>query len=348
MVRAIRAPMPGAGTPLTLGAWAGVAPLDGERGAKASLQRAEAALQAAAERGRERVVVLDNLTVRTSAQRARLSGEVAHAVQRGELEVVFQPDVALDDGRLTGVEALVRWRRRRGFATATDTFVRLAEETGAVQAVDAWVMDQSLRALGAWRARYGAEDLELGLNVSALSLDPELPARLVDGCARYGVPPRAVRLEVTETALGTEGLAHDVLGKVRERGCRVALDDFGTGYASLARLQRLPIDVLKLDRSFLPSITDDEQARALVSLVVALADLLHMDVVAEGVESWAQRDVLVDLGCRRAQGYLYARPASAAAIAALLAAGGLLSAGPEQPDADSPRQLRLALGAPLG
>jgi EAL domain-containing protein (putative c-di-GMP-specific phosphodiesterase class I)/GGDEF domain-containing protein/integral membrane sensor domain MASE1 len=348
MVRAIRAPLPGSGAVLTLGAWAGVAPLDADRGAKASLQRAEAALQAAAERGRERVVVLDNLSVRTSAQRARLTGDVASAVGRGELEVAFQPDVTLHDGRLSGVEALVRWRRRRGFATATDTFVQLAEEIGAVQAVDAWVMEESLRALGEWRARFGAEELELGLNVSALSLDPDLPDRLVDACGRNGVPPQAVRLEVTETALGKEGVVHDVLGEVRERGCQVALDDFGTGYATLARLHLLPIDVLKLDRSFLPSITIDEQGRALVSLVLGLAELLHMDVVAEGVESWAQRQVLVDLGCRRAQGYLYSRPASPASIAALLAAGGFLPAVHEHRDAEPSQQLPLALGASLG
>jgi EAL domain-containing protein (putative c-di-GMP-specific phosphodiesterase class I)/GGDEF domain-containing protein/integral membrane sensor domain MASE1 len=348
MVRAIRAVLPGTGIPLTLGAWAGVAPLDAERGARASLQRAEAALQAAAERGRERVVVLDSLSVRTSAQRARLTGEVAHAVQRGELEVVFQPDVTLSDGNLSGVEALVRWRRRRGFATATDTFVQLAEEIGAVQAVDAWVMEESLRALGEWRADFGVEDLELGLNVSALSLDAELPDRLAAACAHHGIPPPVVRLEVTETALGQEGMAHDVLGAIREGGCRVALDDFGTGYATLARLQRLPIDVLKLDRSFLPPITDDDQARALVSLVLGLAELLHLDVVAEGVETWAQRDVLADLGCRRAQGYLYSRPASASGISALLRAGGLLPAAQDQPDAEPAQQLRPALCAPLG
>ncbi|MGZ4602681.1 MAG: EAL domain-containing protein [Kineosporiaceae bacterium] len=346
MVRAVRAALPGGGTPLTVGAWAGVAPLDAERGARASFQRAEAALQAAAERGRERVVVLDNLSVRTSAQRARLTGEVAHAVERGELEVVFQPDVTLADGRLRGVEALVRWRRRRGFATATDTFVQLAEEIGAVQAIDAWVMEESLRALGEWRTRHGAADLELGLNVSALTLAPDLPDRLVEACARHGVPPGAVRVEVTETALAEEDLAHSVLGAVKARGCRVALDDFGTGHATLARLHRLPIDVLKLDRSFLPSITDDEQARALVSLVLGLAELLHMDVVAEGVESWAQRDVLLGLGCRRAQGYLYSRPAGEAAISAMLDRDAPLGVAPERLDSEpAGRPLTVTSGA---
>ena len=262
--------------------------------------------------------------MRSSAQRARLTGEVAQAVERGELDVAFQPDVCLRTGRLTGVEALVRWRRRRGFAAATDTFVQLAEEVGAVQAVDAWVMEESLRALGDWRAHHGALDLELGLNVSALSLAPDLAERLAQACARHEVPPSAVRIEITETALTDEGRASTVLAQVKERGFRVALDDFGTGYATLARLHRLPVDVLKLDRSFLPAVTEDQQARALVSLVLGLADALGMDVVAEGVESREQRDVLAALGCRRAQGYLWSRPTTGAAIAGMLAAGGSL------------------------
>jgi EAL domain-containing protein (putative c-di-GMP-specific phosphodiesterase class I) len=219
----------------------------------------------------------------------------------------------------------VRWRRPRGLAAATDTFVQLAEEVGAVQAVDAWVMEESVRALAAWRAQPGGEALELGLNVSALSLTADLPGTLAACCARHGVPAARVRIEVTETALADGDLARSVLGAVKEHGFRVALDDFGTGYATLARLHQLPVDVLKLDRSFLPSITDDEQARALVSLVLGLAELLGMDVVAEGVESRAQRDVLVGLGCRRAQGYLFSRPTTAADIAGLLAAGGRLA-----------------------
>jgi EAL domain-containing protein (putative c-di-GMP-specific phosphodiesterase class I)/GGDEF domain-containing protein len=326
MVRAVRAPLPAGADALAVTAWAGVAPLDGHRSARESLQLAEAALQAAAERASDRVVVLDHVSVTSSAQRTRLTGEVARAVERGELEVAFQPDVTLADGRLTGVEALVRWRRPRGFAAATDTFVQLAEEVGAVQSVDAWVMEESLRALGRWRTQSGGGELELGLNVSALSLTARLPDELAACCARHDVPPDRVRIEVTETALADEHLATSVLGAVKERGFRVALDDFGTGYATLARLQRMPVDVLKLDRSFLPSITDDEQARALVSLVLGLAELLGMDVVAEGVESQAQRDVLVALGCRRAQGYLFSRPTTAADIAGMLTSGAALGA----------------------
>ena len=335
----VRAPLHGAGVPFAIGAWAGIAALDGGpsgRGAREALRRAEAALQAAAEQGRGHVVVLDGLSVRTSTERARLSGEVAHAVGRGELDVVFQPDVTLADGRLTGVEALVRWRRPEGYAAQTESFVRLSEELGTVRAVDDWVMEESLRAMGGWRRDHagpdGVLDLELGLNVSALSLTDDLPQRLAQACARHAVPPGSVRLEVTETALADDGAATDVLRRVREQGVRVALDDFGTGYATLSRLRHLPIDVLKLDRSFLPSLAGDAPSQALVSLVLGLAGPLQVHVVAEGVETEEQRLVLVDLGCRRAQGYLFSRPTTAAAIDAMLTSGlPLLPAEPALP-----------------
>jgi EAL domain-containing protein (putative c-di-GMP-specific phosphodiesterase class I) len=129
-----------------------------------------------------------------------------------------------------------------------------------------------------------------------------------------------VRLEITENVLGDDSRARSVLWTARELGCRVALDDFGTGHATLSRLRRLPVDVIKLDRSFLDSVADDRGARALVELVVNLAGPLDIEVMAEGVETGPQRDTLIDLGCRRAQGFLFARPAPAPAVLRLLEA----------------------------
>ena len=331
LVKALREPVTVPGGRLALAAWAGVAAVDTMRGARDCLDRAAAALEVENDHGHGHVSVLDALTVSTSTERARLVGDVVDAVGKGELEVVFQPDVDLTTGRLTGVEALVRWRRKGGYTAATDLFVRLAEEAGAVQAIDAWVMEQSLAALGRWRAAHTdgrADSLELGLNVSAMSVTEDLPERLVDACLRHGVPPENVRLEVTETALVDDSIAPAVLRRVRQRGCRVALDDFGTGYATLSRLHRLPVDVLKLDRSFLTPITEEVASQALVSLVLGLAGPLRVEVLVEGVENAAQRDLLVDLGCRRAQGYLFARPTSAASIDAMLTSGGVLTPDP--------------------
>lgn len=331
MVAALREPVPTAHTPLVLTAWAGVAQFEPDRTARETLRLAATALHSAIERRHQPVVVLDELSMSTSAERARLAGEVVAAIGRDELEVVFQPDVALPGGHLVGVEALVRWRRPEGFAAATDLFVQLAEEAGAVQAVDAWVMEESLRQLGEWRRDHPDADLELALNVSPLSLTEDLPDRLFESCLRHDVPPWHVRLEVTETALADESCAPEVLRRIRSRGCRVALDDFGTGYATLSRLHRLPVDVVKLDRCFLTPLTEDVASQALVSLVLGLAGPLRVEVVVEGVETPQQRDVLIDLGCRRAQGFLFARPSTGATIEKLLTADQPLGTPPPAP-----------------
>jgi EAL domain-containing protein (putative c-di-GMP-specific phosphodiesterase class I)/GGDEF domain-containing protein len=287
-------------------------------GARQALRHAAVAAQAARERGEEKIVISDGLTIRTAAEHARLIGDVVAAVERQELEVVYQPDVHPEHGTLQGMEALVRWRRRDGFSVSTDDFVRMAEEAGAVAAIDDWVMRASLKQLGSWRRDLGIADLELGINVSALSLTPDLPRRLDEECRRHGVPPGLVRLEVTETALGDDSKAVDVLREVRALGFRIGLDDFGTGYASLSRLRTLPVDVIKLDRSFLASIAEDPATQTLVGMILGLAEPLHLDVVVEGVETQAQRDVLVDLGCQRAQGFLFSPPAGAVAIREIL------------------------------
>jgi EAL domain-containing protein (putative c-di-GMP-specific phosphodiesterase class I)/GGDEF domain-containing protein len=315
----------------------GVASMEPDVDPRESLRRAVTAAQAGRESGRGEVVIFDRLSTTSVAERARLAGEVVAAVEGGELEVLFQPDVDLPSGRLSGVEALVRWRRRAGYLAATDLFVQVAEESGAVREVDSWVLEESLAQLGRWRRTGTADGLELGVNVSALSLTRELPVRLKAACDRHGVPPELVRLEVTETALGDEGDAAWVLREVRGQGFRVALDDFGTGYASLSRLHRLPVDLLKLDRSFLHTLTEDTASRALVSLVLGLAEPMRMEVLVEGVETEAQRDLLVELGCRRAQGFLFSRPVPAEMISAMLLDGRLVGGQPAvQPDGGQP------------
>jgi EAL domain-containing protein (putative c-di-GMP-specific phosphodiesterase class I)/GGDEF domain-containing protein len=298
-------------------------------GARQALRHAAVAAQTSRERGEAQIVVSDGLTIRTAAERVRLVGDVVAAAERGELEMVYQPDVHPETGVLHGLEALVRWRRRDGFSVSTDDFVRMAEEAGAVTAIDDWVMRAALAQLGNWRRELGVPGLELGINVSALSLTSDLPQRLDEECRRNEVPPGLVRLEVTETALGDDGQAVAVLREARALGFRIALDDFGTGYASLSRLRALPVDVIKLDRSFLASIAEDPATQTLVGMILGLAEPLHLDVVVEGVETQAQREVLVELGCQRVQGFLFSPPAGAAAIREiLLEDSALLAAQP--------------------
>jgi EAL domain-containing protein (putative c-di-GMP-specific phosphodiesterase class I)/GGDEF domain-containing protein len=296
----------------------GLASVEPPVGAHQALRNAAVAAQTSRERGEAQIVISDGLSIRTASERARLVSDVVAAVERSELEVVYQPDVHPEHGTLQGMEALVRWRRRDGLSVSTDDFVLMAEEAGAVAAIDDWVMRASLAQLGVWRRELGVTDLELGINVSALSLTSDLPQRLDDECRRNEIPPGLVRLEVTETALGDDGRAIEVLREARGLGFRIALDDFGTGYASLSRLRTLPVDVIKLDRSFLASIAEDAATQTLVGMILGLAEPLHLDVVVEGVETQAQRDVLVELGCQRAQGFLFSPPAGAAAIRELL------------------------------
>jgi EAL domain-containing protein (putative c-di-GMP-specific phosphodiesterase class I)/GGDEF domain-containing protein len=296
----------------------GLASVEPPVGAHEALRHAAVAAQSSRERGEAQIVVSDGLSIRTAADRARLVSDVVAAVERSELEVVYQPDVHPADGTLQGVEALVRWRRRDGLSVSTDDFVLMAERAGAVAAIDDWVMRASLTQLGIWRQELGVANLELGINVSALSLTSDLPRRLNDECRRNNIPPGLVRLEVTETALGDDGRAVAVLHEARALGFRIALDDFGTGYASLSRLRTLPVDVIKLDRSFLASIADDAATQTLVGMILGLAEPLHLDVVVEGVETPAQRDILVELGCQRAQGFLFWPPAGVAATREIL------------------------------
>ena len=296
----------------------GMAPVQHQLDVSNALRLAEVAAQTSREQGRAGIVRADASAGRTAADQARLGAEVLAAVERGELDVVYQPDVDPADGAVRGLEALVRWHRREGYAVATEDFVRTAEGVGAVAGIDEWVMRTALTQLGLWRREFGITTVELGINVSVRSLTADLPGRLDAECRRNDVPPGLIRLEVTETALGDDSEAISVLREARARGFRVALDDFGTGYASLSRLRQLPVDVIKLDRSFLGSLADDTATQTLVAMVLGLAEPLHLDVVVEGVETEAQRDVLVRLGCERAQGFLFAPPAQVAALQEIL------------------------------
>ncbi len=278
-----------------------------------------AAITATTSPEREAATV-EGLSIRTASEHARLISDVAAAVERDELEVVYQPDVHPERGTLRGLEALIRWRRRDGVGPAD--FVRLTEEAGTAPALDDWVICAALAQFGAWRREIELTDLELGINVSAVSLTSDLPARLDDVCRRNDVPPRLVRLAVAEAALGDGGAAVDVLRALRALGFRIGLGDFGTGSASLSRLRTLPIDVITLDRSFLVTIAEDLAAQTLVEMILSLAEPLQLDVVVEGVATQAQCDVLVKLGCQRVQGPLFSAPAKAAAIREILLAAG--------------------------
>jgi EAL domain-containing protein (putative c-di-GMP-specific phosphodiesterase class I) len=222
--------------------------------------------------------------------------------------MVFQPLVALADGTPVGYEALLRWQHPQRGELAPGAFLRIAEEDGLIIPIGSWVLHQACRQVAAWRAE--GRDLWVSVNVSARQLsDPGLVSVVEEALAATGVPPSSICLEVTETAiLGRPDVAAQVLDALRALGVRVALDDFGLGYSSLTHLKALPVDVLKVDRSFITGLRDCPKDRAVVEAVLTLARRMGVTVIAEGVETADQDAVLRELGCPMVQGFLYGRP----------------------------------------
>ena len=257
-------------------------------------------------------------------ERLRTDQWLRRALDLDEITVAYQPIVDLRSGEVLGVEALVRWTPGRRDEVVASDFVPIAEENGTIVPIGRAVLDEACRTVAGWR-RDGlvAPDFTVSVNVSARQLAGDGLAADVDAAlAASGLPPESLCLEVTETSLIRDlDVAASVLSQIRRRGVRVAIDDFGTGYGSLGLLQQLPVDQLKVDRSFVSRLGEDRDAEVIASTVTALANGLGLDLVAEGVETPEQRDRLLAVGCGRGQGFLFARPASAAEFVAGLGAG---------------------------
>jgi diguanylate cyclase (GGDEF)-like protein/PAS domain S-box-containing protein len=275
------------------------------------LRDADVALRRAKGAGRGRAEVFDAALAAEVRARLEIASELRGALQRAELRVVFQPLVAMSDGGAVGCEALLRWEHpERGLLPPAE-FLRIAEDDGLIVPIGAWVLQQSCRQLAGWRAQ--GRDLWVSVNVSARQLaDPDFVAVVERALRETGVPPSAICLEVTETAvLRRPEVARQTLVALRRLGVRVALDDFGLGYSSLTHLKSLPVDVVKVDRSFVADLTDSTHDRAVVEAVLTLARRMGLTVVAEGVETLDQDAALRELGCPVVQGFLYGRPVPA-------------------------------------
>jgi diguanylate cyclase (GGDEF)-like protein len=274
--------------------------------------------------------VLDAAAVDHGTAVLRLEQDLERAVARDELVVHYQPIVALDDARVTGLEALVRWRHPERGLVGPQAFLPVAEQSGMIVRVDRWVLREVARQIAAWRARFGAGALvPVSVNVSAHhAVRPDLPDVLRGVIAEFGIEPSHLMLEVTETALmdATEANA-SALARVREAGIQICLDDFGTGYSSLGYLRQFTFDVLKIDRSFVHRMDRGRADRAIVRSVVRLAHTLGLTVIAEGVATRRQREVLRRAGCVYGQGFLFGRPAPAEEAEAHLAEGAVVGAG---------------------
>ena len=252
------------------------------------------------------------------AERLALAGELRRALEREELVVHYQPKADLETGRIVGVEALVRWiHPERGFIPP-DAFIGIAERTGLIKPLSRYVLRSAIDQCAAWAA--AGLDLHVAVNLTIPDLlDLELPDRIAALLADAGVPADRLELEVTEsTILADPFRARGVIDRLNELGVGFAIDDFGTGYSSLAYLKQLPVQTIKIDRSFVLDMLESESDAAIVRSTIDLARNLGLRVVAEGVETEAMWDALREQGCTLAQGYLISKPVSAADLAPLL------------------------------
>lgn len=242
-------------------------------------------------------------------RRVRLHQDLREALDRGELTLAYQPQLALVGERVLGFEALLRWHHAEFGHVPPSEFIPLAEESGLILPVGAWVLREALRQLAAWHAE-GIGPLRVSVNLSPRQFeDPGLYATVTDALAGVALPPGSLELEITEsTAMGDPERAIDLMGRLRAIGVVLALDDFGTGYSNLSHLKRLPVDVLKIDQMFIRHVVQDAGDAAIVRAVIALAHGFGLTVVAEGVESQAQVIKLAQLGCDIVQGYHYGAP----------------------------------------
>jgi EAL domain-containing protein (putative c-di-GMP-specific phosphodiesterase class I) len=243
--------------------------------------------------------------------------DVRRALENDELIPCFQPLVSLHTGRLTGFEVLARWHHSERGLVLPENFISLAQENGLMTELMQQILRKALLA-----ASVLSDPLTLAFNVSPSQLhDRKLPGQILELAAAAGFPPARLTIEVTENALlGDLAQVQTVANELKAMGCRLALDDFGTGYSSLSHLQALSFDELKIDRSFIAAMTHKRESRKIVAAIIGLGHSLGIITVAEGVESEEQAEMLLWLGCKRGQGWLYGRPVTADHISALIAA----------------------------
>ncbi len=273
------------------------------------MRDADIALYRSKEQGRARHVVFDEGMHAQAVALLQLENDLRRAVERRQFILHYQPVVALATGVPIGFEALVRWQHPRRGLVAPAEFIPLAEETGLIVPLGRWVLAEACGQLAAWRPLLPPGlDLTVGVNLSSRQFAlPDLADQVANALADSGLPARYLRLELTESTLMEQPVAASAtLTHLRALGVQVQVDDFGIGYSSLSYLQRFPLDALKIDRSFIGSLGEASEATAIVRAVVSLAQALGLQVVAEGVETAAQRADLRTLNCVYGQGYHFA------------------------------------------
>jgi diguanylate cyclase (GGDEF)-like protein/PAS domain S-box-containing protein len=317
---------------LRVGASIGVAVSNGALTVDEILRNADTAMYAAKDAGKGTVRVFETGMHKRVLDRLELSGELQRAIDTGEMVLDYQPIVDIDHGRMVGCEALVRWSHPVRGRLSPSEFIDLAEDTGLIVPLGAWVLDTACGQAARWQRTFPALDLTVSVNVSTRQLrDPSFPSAVADAVHDHELEPGLLTLEITESLLPDDSdRIITFLSSLKNVGVRVAVDDFGTGYSALSRLRAYPVDILKIDRSFITGIERDASKAQLVRGIVNLADSLHIRVVAEGIERYDQLKRLRRMGSPLGQGFLFSPPVSPDAIEDLLHSGRPLvdDAGP--------------------
>jgi diguanylate cyclase (GGDEF)-like protein len=340
-----RGPISLAETPIRVAASIGVALSVGTETADELLRNADVAMYAAKQSSRGGAEIFRPSLRDGAAERSARAHRLRGVEQRDELRLDYQPIVELATGRIVAVEALVRWQPPDGPILMPAEWIDVAEETGDIVPIGAWILREACRQTRDWQIRLERDDLRISVNLSARQFREHDIIRTVRSALEdTGLPPGSLILEITESGLMRRTAATIArLEALRELGVHLAIDDFGTGYSSLSYLERFPIDILKIDRTF---VSTGSASSPIARAVIELGRTLELEVIAEGIEHADQARWLAELGCRFGQGYLFARPVSPAALEALLAEGaGLGRATDAEADAgaESPR-LRLVSG----
>ncbi|TVT82053.1 bifunctional diguanylate cyclase/phosphodiesterase [Pseudomonas sp. H3(2019)] len=293
-------------------------PEDGDSTEKL-LQKAEQTMTLAKTRSRNRYQFYIASVDSEMRRRRELEKDLRDALTRNQFYLVYQPQISYRDQRVVGVEALIRWQHPEHGLVPPDLFIPLAEQNGTIIAIGEWVLDQACRQLREWHDQ-GFSDLRMAVNLSTVQLHhAELPRVINNLMQMYRLPPRSLELEVTETGLMEDiSTAAQHLLSLRRSGALIAIDDFGTGYSSLSYLKSLPLDKIKIDKSFVQDLLDDDDDATIVRAIIQLGKSLGMQVIAEGVETVEQEAYIISEGCHEGQGYFYSKPLPARELAAYL------------------------------
>lgn len=282
------------------------------------LRKSDMSMYHAKDKGRSNYQFFDETIERSAMEQLAMENQLRYAIQRNEFELNFQPKVDLNTGEIKSAEALLRWKTRNGMVSPA-VFIPVAEQSGLIREISQWVFEEVCRQIQLWKESHLIYP-KIAVNLSSLNIEDDSFLDFVSSAMNeYGVSGSYLEFEITETELLTgKGDAFTFIDQIKQMGISLAIDDFGTGYSALSYLHKLPIDSLKIDKSFIMNLLDDEQNQTITKAIISLAKSLGMRVVAEGVESESIKNWLIEKGCDDAQGFYYYRPLSSERFSQLL------------------------------